>query len=87
MAAPLLLTEEDVYSLLDARRDAWRDDRAGWVTLEHCGIAWRVHYRRGEVLEVGWWGTLGRAPARRRGGRVAVDRVDTSRWRSPDGFT
>jgi hypothetical protein len=72
MATPPLLTEEDVLSLLDDQHDGWKVDREGWVTLERGGIAWRVHYRRGELLEVGWWGTLGRAPARRGGQRAAV---------------
>jgi hypothetical protein len=59
MTPPPLLTEEEVLSLLDGRHVRWRGDREGWVSLKHCGIAWRVHYRRGELLEVGWW-TLGR---------------------------
>ena len=59
MATPQLLTEEVVLSLLDAKHGGWKGHREGWVTVEHCGVAWRVHYRRGELLEVGWW-----APAR-----------------------
>jgi hypothetical protein len=55
LAVPPLVTEEDVVALLDAKHDRWKGDREGWVTLEHCGISWRVHYRRGELLEVGWW--------------------------------
>jgi hypothetical protein len=49
------LSEEVVLSLLDASHDRWKNDREGWVTLEHDGISWRVHYRHGELLEVGWW--------------------------------
>jgi hypothetical protein len=71
-----LLTEEDVLSLLDARHGGWASDREGWVTLEHQGIAWRVHYRRGELVEVGWWDTPARpappaAMSARRAGRRA----------------
>ena len=57
MSAPLL-SEEEVLVLLDAQHDGWRGDREGWVTLECRAIMWRIHYRRGELLEVGWWGTL-----------------------------
>ena len=67
MNPPPLLTEEGVLSLLDAKHEGWKADREGWVTLEHRGIAWRAHYRRGRLLEVGWWVTLDRAaPARGR---------------------
>lgn len=62
-----LLTEEAVLPLLDAQHDGWKGDREGWVTLETGGIAWRAHYCRGRLLEVGWWGTLDRAPALARG--------------------
>lgn len=58
LAAPPVLTEEDVLCLLDVRQERWKGDREGWVTLEHGGIAWRVHYRHGEILEVGWWTLL-----------------------------
>jgi hypothetical protein len=57
--APPFLTEEEVLSLLDAKLDGWRRDREGWVTVERDGMAWRIHYRRGELLEVGWWDTGG----------------------------
>lgn len=67
-----LLTEEDVLSLLDSKHEGWKGDREGWVTLECRDIAWRAHYRRGRVLEVGWWGTLPRAPAWGGRGRAAV---------------
>lgn len=65
---PPLLTEVAVLSLLDAQHDGWKSDREGWATLEGRGIAWRAHYRRGRLLEVGWWTTPDRAPtlARRR---------------------
>lgn len=53
MNPPPLLTEEDAIFLLDAKYGGrWRRDREGWVTLERRGIAWRVHYRRGKLLEV-----------------------------------
>jgi hypothetical protein len=54
------MTEEEVLSVLDVEHEGWKGDREGWVTVER-GIAWRVHYRRGELLEIGWWDTLGRA--------------------------
>jgi hypothetical protein len=69
---PPLVTDEEVLSMLDARHDGWTRDREGWVTLERDGIAWRVHYRRGQLVEMGWWGTLAQPPARRRGGRFAA---------------
>jgi hypothetical protein len=72
MAVPPLLSEEDVLSLLDPEHRGWRSDREGWVTVNRCGVAWRVHYRRGELLEVGWWGTLGRVPAWQGRGRAAA---------------
>ena len=52
----LLFSGEDCLALLDGERSGWRRDREGWVTLERSGIKWRVHYRRGELLEIGWWG-------------------------------
>ena len=67
-----LLTEEELLSLLDVERRGWERDREGWVTVEHGGIAWRVHYRRGRLLEVGWWGPLERGPAWLGRGRAAV---------------
>ena len=65
-----LLNEEEVLSLLDAERGGWRGDREGWVTIEHDGLEWRVHYRRGRLLEVGWWGMrqAGIEPATSRSG-------------------
>jgi hypothetical protein len=68
MNAPLL-TQEQVLSLLDSHNDRWKADREAWVTLECHGIAWRVHYQRGKLLEVGWWATIPHAAG---GGRVAV---------------
>lgn len=62
-ASSPLITEEDVVCLLDAQRGGWMADRVGWVTIKHRGIAWRVHYRRGELVDVGWWDTPSRAPA------------------------
>lgn len=68
----LLLTVEETLALLDAQHNGWKRDREGWVTLERCGIMWRVHYRRGELLEAGWWEMLeGAGGARRRTQTVA----------------
>lgn len=65
-------SEEYLLALLDARHPGWKSDSEGWVTLERCGVAWRVHYRHGELLEVGWWGTLEHAQrARHRVANVA----------------
>jgi hypothetical protein len=61
---PPLLTEEELLSLLDAKLGGWKRDREGWVTVERDGMAWRIHYRHGEILEIGWWGTLGHPDAR-----------------------
>lgn len=62
-------SEDNLLVLLAARHPRWKDDREGWVSLEQCGVAWRVHYRHGELLEVGWWGALAHtqssAPGRR----------------------
>ena len=60
-ASGVLMTEEEVLSVLDVEHAGWKGDREGWVTVERGAIAWRVHYRRGELLEIGWWGTA-RAP-------------------------
>ena len=56
---PPLLTEEEALSLLDAKISGWKRDRDPTVTVERDGMAWRIHYRRGKLLEVGWWGTRG----------------------------
>jgi hypothetical protein len=50
-----ILTGEQVRAVLDARHDGWKRDREGWVKLELSGVMWRVHYRRGELIEVAWW--------------------------------
>lgn len=68
-----LSSEEYLLALLDARHPGWKNDREGWVTLEWWDVAWRVHYRRGELLEVGWWGALDHvqgAESRRQRGRT-----------------
>lgn len=51
LAPPHLLTRQDVLCLLDSQHSVWKGDREGWVTLQHRGIPWRVHYRRGELLD------------------------------------
>ena len=56
MNASRLLDDEEVIALLDAKHPGWKRDCEGWVTLERAGIMWRVHYYRGELVEVGWWG-------------------------------
>lgn len=71
MSGPLL-GEEEVLALLDTEHTGWKSDREGWVTLELRGVTWRVHYRRGRLLEIGWWGLLDDAGGvRRRAGTVA----------------
>lgn len=76
-----LLTQEQVLPLLESHNDRWEADREAWITLEHRGIAWRVHYRRGKILEVGWWGTLEQTPAQV-GGQVSrrAWRATRSQW-------
>lgn len=61
MKAHDLSSEDYLLALLDARHPGWKNDREGWVTLKRWGVAWRVHYRRSELLEVGWWGSLDHA--------------------------
>lgn len=65
------LTEKDALSLLDAKFEGrWRRDREGWVTVERRGVAWRVHYRRGTVLEV--WNSEAEARSNATSEEVAV---------------